>query len=560
MHLPPPITIEGTPHLRYDDLLAAVAADLFPANGIQTQADYEQVVSTADEVAHAQNFYIRCTLHPPTVPFGQHGIYLKQVEFDTAKLITLADVNGYFSNDKPRFIVGHTTLHAEYKRLYTVPDGDVDRALDTFIAATMQADGWTKNARFDTYDRPLQIDSVMLDKATPALRQYLSLQAGNLLYAPSLYQQLYRQLFGRSYYRFTSADLSPLVIDYLAKMLADSQYQTSPNTESYFVPIPPTLPDDLPDRIRTAIDSAPTYESNRRTVIAATPLEETIRKALPTLSAYQWEQLLQAELHPALIAAGYATERTFAQRESFNPAQSKGMYVYTAVVTVQSSQQHELVVTRPRHDKEDVFPVIAPILIIDEDAEQIVALQMIGSLEAIKANFARFAGSRSQIAFLNGILIRQRGMHGHTAIRENLPLGVADWLILSQQVVVDLMNPSLPFYVLCEDNEMPPAFFPMLDRALSIPLQPHWAEHLWQAGQQHDLITITNPTTVGLRAYTVVPDLDEWQMIVQIGLDVDALKVHDAQGQPVTLTDIDLPQPVDELQANIISSYSTVKR
>jgi hypothetical protein len=59
-------------------------------------------------------------------------------------------------------------------------------------------------------------------------------------------------------------------------------------------------------------------------------------------------------------------------------------------------------------------------------------------------------------------------------------------------------------------------FYPMLNKALALPLLEAWTECLWSLGRQCNLISLlANGEGQGYAAWRVLPAPAEWQQLVQ---------------------------------------------
>jgi hypothetical protein len=82
------------------------------------------------------------------------------------------------------------------------------------------------------------------------------------------------------------------------------------------------------------------------------------------------------------------------------------------------------------------------------------------------------------------------------------------------------MNPEQPFYLLDDATQpIPPLFYPMLNKALALPLLPQWAGYLWENGRKRSLVALLDEGEgQGYAAWRVLPAPQEWQEIVEDGL------------------------------------------
>lgn len=82
------------------------------------------------------------------------------------------------------------------------------------------------------------------------------------------------------------------------------------------------------------------------------------------------------------------------------------------------------------------------------------------------------------------------------------------------------MQPEEPFYLLdAGDGQIPPLFYPMLNKCLAIPLLETWAGYLWARGREEKLVALLNDGAgQGYAVWRVLPAPEAWQQVVQAGL------------------------------------------
>ncbi len=167
----------------------------------------------------------------------------------------------------------------------------------------------------------------------------------------------------------------------------------------------------------------------------------------------------------------------------------------------------------------DGMIVHAPIITLDDDEETIVALQMIGPEQAVKANWAALMGG-GKTNWINATRIKG-GAKSHITLRQMLPCGWLEmWLIHKQASHIE-MTPDTPFYLLDDGTAVPPPqLLPHARPRHSGALQLNWTTHLWMGGRQSDLIRlVTDQHSRGRAAWRVIPDLDGWSTIISTGLN-----------------------------------------
>lgn len=67
--------------------------------------------------------------------------------------------------------------------------------------------------------------------------------------------------------------------------------------------------------------------------------------------------------------------------------------------------------------------------------------------------------------------------------------------------------------------QIPPLFYPMLNKCLAIPLLETWSDYLWTRGREEKLVTLLNDgASQGYAAWQVLPAPEAWQSVVTSGL------------------------------------------
>lgn len=163
--------------------------------------------------------------------------------------------------------------------------------------------------------------------------------------------------------------------------------------------------------------------------------------------------------------------------------------------------------------------VLTPALAIDDVDETLVYLEMVGAKQSVKANWAALVGG-GKVHWIGRKRIRLDGMKEHVKIQATLPCGWANHILIHKQTSLKEMNPEQPFYLLDDGRQpIPPLFYPMLNKALALPLLPEWAGYLWENGRERKLITLLDAGEgQGYAAWRVLPASEEWQKILETGL------------------------------------------
>lgn len=114
-------------------------------------------------------------------------------------------------------------------------------------------------------------------------------------------------------------------------------------------------------------------------------------------------------------------------------------------------------------------------------------------------------------------------MKEHVKIQTTLPCGWANHILVHKQASLKEINPEQTFYLLDDGTQpIPPLFYPMLNKCLALPLLPEGAGYLWANGRERTLITLLDKDEgQGYAAWPMLPAAEEWQKLVQFGLQND---------------------------------------
>jgi hypothetical protein len=134
-----------------------------------------------------------------------------------------------------------------------------------------------------------------------------------------------------------------------------------------------------------------------------------------------------------------------------------------------------------------MFP--APAVTIDDVHHTLVYLEMIGPKQSVKANWAALVGGKTH--WIGRKEIRLDGMKEHVRLQATLPCGWTDYILIQKQASLREMNPEQPFYLLDDGTQqIPPLFYPMLNKCLALPLLEDWSKYLWENGRERKLIKL----------------------------------------------------------------------
>ena len=327
------------------------------------------------------------------------------------------------------------------------------------------------------------------------------------------------------------------------RAVAATGYQAE--TDDLFAPQLLALPDDLNAHIEQVLNTAAPYDytwrGNNKRVLIAADIEQAIKQQIdkPGLRL-SLAATAATTADPGIGDAWFQDPDAANQRDNLTPrppqTESRWISVYEHAVSESVPTEHTICLGDPK----TMPSVWAPIAVIDDSTRELVCLRLVGPLQAVKANWTKVIGGSSSSYRLFNVTLRGRKAVDFTIIKATLPIGWADWIILHKQAGSATAQPEQPVYVLDGDNSdddtaiVPARFFPLLNRTVGTPLQPHWATYLWRTGIAANLIQPAADHAVGLHAWRVDVAADEaWDEIISDGLRHGHIVMRDAAGNPV---------------------------
>ncbi len=429
------------------------------------------------------------------------------------------------------------------------------------IDAAMIAQGWKRTAgTCPRYEKPLV---PKLNGLHAALVTWLQTQH-QAVYHTELMRRATTYAFDRAYDVPLTASAEykqPFqpILDALPDALRIVKFETTA-TNGVYPPQPLAISAAMIQQSYVTLDTLAPISTKQGDVL----LYNDVLRALATtlgipqkeLTDLKMQQICKVLLNRWLQRKRYEVKTRFIHGRNLLPPQRNGFTAYFPICQVVQDVNHQIALGS---GKAKAFPVHAPLCIIDEKRNAIVCLQLIGNPQAVKANWARLMSAYQSPVEINNVYIRQRGMKRHLVFKKPLPFDQVECILLHKQASYETMQPDEPFYVL--DNEArdyPAAFFPMLDAALAIPLQPHWASYLWQQGLDHKLIRPVSERAYGKMAWHIHTAAETWEQIIHAGFQSGELVLLHA-GNPVEPTEnalIEEPNDTDGMP-DLISTYTT---
>ena len=503
-------------YLPHDAAMQVVAAIMQP-DGIPTKEAYQTICDvTARACAHL-GYGDEVELAPPLVSFAQRGSYRKQ--YPPLKKEAVLDVldTASISREQPQKeimaeMVRNQMAWKIYDRSLTGV-GTAERALiEQQTNSIIEEAGWRKQMRGRTLYYIQSLAPDMAD-AQAAIAAEIAEAEGMPISYLLLTRRLNIAAYGRHFYK---AELAPALEACLQAQLTAAGYATKA-VDGRYDPLPITLPADADKQLQQLLQTLPLHQTKEGHVILFVELLQQMQAqfALPTLSAWQAEALVtEGTLAAVLRQNGYEPALHPMQPSVFVPALASNA---DAPFVIRKEVRIENDVTRMIRLAKG-FSVYTPTVVLDTENSNIVYLQMVGYKQAVRANWAALAAKKT--CWIKGESVYLDGMKEHVAIRASLPCGWVDHILVHKQASIREMNPEEPFFLLDDGQQpIPPLFYAMLNRCLSVPLLPAWTRYLWENGRLRKLITLMNDGNgQGFAAWRGLPEPEKWQAVVQDGL------------------------------------------
>jgi hypothetical protein len=386
------------------------------------------------------------------------------------------------------------------------------------VAAIVAEAGWMVDEENELYVSTLTPD---VERAEESLRRYLDGASGEPMAVWTAVSQMQRGAYGRSFY---DEELCPELQAVLEAVLCAYGYQTTPQ-EGLYRPAPVAAPaeavPDLVAQLETMETTATAYGPALLLDEVVTAVTSLAGVEKESLSEWQREQLVREGIvAQTLRRLGYQTSLTWRQPYQFRPrlGDDRARQVILKEVRVENDPKRKLSLASG-------LAVYTPALAIDDEAETLVYLEMVGEKGAVKANWAALAGG-GKTHWIGRRRVALGGMKAHVKVQTALPCGWVDQILIHKQASLQEMSPQEPFYLLDDGQQaIPPLFYPMLNKCLAVPLLEEWAGYLWEEGRARDLISLLDDGQgQGYAAWRVAPAPEAWQTVVQEGIAVGTIR------------------------------------
>jgi hypothetical protein len=501
-------------YLASNESLQVVAAVLYP-NGIQTEAAYQTVCNVTEKACAHLGYGTGVELGPPTVPFSARGSYRKQYPPVDAQMVLaeleLAGTGSTF----PRQEVACTILWNKagidvYGRHWSKLTLAEQSLIQTQVDAIAEQFGWEKEKTTanGSYTKPLPIDEAA---ARSRLVQLIRQENGHPVLVSSVIYQAQLGGYGRSFY---TNELTPALQTIVTETLQAQGYRSTPQDGEY-PPLPVTLAPEAETNLLEKLAAIPPVMTEFGQALLLRDVLMAVVGRNQATSEWQTEQLVQnGRVSQALRQLGYQTDLTWCQPYHFQPKHEghDAQRVILKEVRVKNDPTRKLSLAKG-------LAVLMPALATDDVGDTLVYLEMVGVKQSVKANWAALVGG-GKVHWLGRKRVSLEGMKEHVKIQSTLPCGWANHILIHKQASLKEMNPEQPFYLLDDGTQpIPPLFYPMLNKCLALPLLPDWAEYLWENGRERSLISLLDEGEgQGYAAWRALPAAEEWQKLVQFGL------------------------------------------
>lgn len=510
------VTVGPDTYLSSNEALQVVAAVLYPL-GIQTETAYQLVRQVTEKACAHLGYGSEVELTPPVVPFSARGLYRKRYPpVDTQMVLDELALSGT-NSEQPRYEVSREVIwnrvgFARYGRYWNNLTAAEQTAVQQSVDAIATQAGWAQDSSRTMliYAKPLAVDE---DAVRRRLGELIQQANGRPLLANELVRHIQLSGYGRGFY---NKELTPPLQTLLTEALKANKYQLAPEDNHYW-PLPISLEHEEDSQLIQKLEGIEPRMTEQGPVLLLQDLVAAISStpAHQTMNEWQVQHLLKnGRVQAALRQLGYRTDSTWCPPYQFSPP-------------LTDRQSHQVIFKELRIQNNPLktislangFSVHTPALAIDDVDETLVYLQMVGSKQAVRANWAALVGG-GKVHWLGRQRIRLNGMKAHIKTQVTLPCGWLDHILIHKQASLKEMNPELPFYLLDDGSQpIPPLFYPMLNKCLALPLLPQWTEYLWDNGRVQNLITLLNEGQgQTYAAWRLLPAADEWQGIVENGL------------------------------------------
>ena len=502
---------------------------LFAAGKLDDE-NYPYLISYLDNGRAKHGLGSQLELMPPDVPFGKRGVYYMIVEmpteqaiFEAAGKLSALDI-AQKSYSKPEEILYHNIAYDEIiRRLYP---GVSKNSLDTsileyihpLIVPAMLNVGWLYEKNRTHFMRPMKLNRTNHDEMNSRFDGHRHSQKYFFFYVAY-------DAYGGEFH-FPEHYYSDEFREYVAEMAEKYGYVRK---DDYYQPKPIELPASIKEMGAEILSSA-NYLQTSKLGYQCIPLR-AIRIALDqrdvVLNQQQIiDQLLgsQGAWRSALILNGFRHRAKEQLRDNYPNLIDVTGYRFDAIVKLRRLGGDDV-------DRKVAFAAGFPVMIagiaVDSSSGDMVFLDMVGSKNAIKANWAALVQNNRYFSF-SQVRFKIGSAQNHTFYRQPLPSGLYQMIIINNSGLPKNLDPTVDvgYIITNERDNMPEHFFATLDKMLEIPILPEWAEYLWVTGRALDLISyVGNPNKqIGITAWKIRGS-DNWMKLIETAIAAKSISI-----------------------------------
>jgi hypothetical protein len=524
------ITVNDHDYIAYNDMLTTVAQKL----GEETA--FDEIMQATNKTLQDLGFLPPVQLYPPDVPFPGGQYCQSIIELPTETITDALAQLAHKSSVTPELIIRLNHLMLNIFKRSGLSGEPTQTIRDIYTNKTIKV---AKSLEWSITD-----DNRILSKHLPFNTERAREGIATLILgrngSPISAMGLLREAVWSGYdqwYDLKPNEVQPIVIETINEQLVANNYETEPKSELYH-PLPIKLDTNVVELLSNALGQLTTYNLTQYTnTLYRNHVKDTAEAIVKqTLSLYEFNNLcLSGPIGQALISLGYnPTAEEFRREQIEHPTPTALHYdfFFTKAVEIYPGNNKLIMLAKD-------MAVNNPILLLDETEETIILMQMVGPQQAVKANWAALMGGKKKHR-INSVIVKLSGAENHVTLKKTLPCGWLEMWLIHVQASATEMTPGQPFYIIInettEETAVPPTFFFMLNKSLSIPILPEWERYLWLSGRESRLIQPCKARHChGSIYWLVIPDHDAWSNVITDGLSNGRIQLSSSNtGQPKT--------------------------
>jgi len=462
-------------------------------SGKLEQDEYANLITYLNEYRSDHGLGSQYEFVPPVVPFSQKGIYYLRVHFPSQEevatvldlLFANEDINVQPSNWEPKEIA---TMWAILNRLAMklidqTPATLSEEMGDHFrnaIKSYMVDNLWKWSSRSAQFERPRRINLEERANCTEFLDGEHRMQIN------PFYRIVSRDAYGQIY-STDRKDWPADFIEHAARIAKEFGYYIEGKE---LIPNPIELPDEITqwgDEILTD-PALIIVDNNKRDHLPISAIMHELNDRGLTMSIPQIAQSLfgrQGAWRDRLIIEGYRLVVDVVYRSEFSHNHANlAEAAFKAVCKLRTNERK----INGRMDLGIGFPVTINAICIDNSTSQLIYLNIVGSYNAVKANWAALMAANRTYEF-EGTYFRVGTAKFHDRDQVTLPSGLVQLSLVHHDAMPGHIEKSTQFaYIITDEDRVPQHFIATLDKLIQTPILSQWEEYLWTLGRVTGLV------------------------------------------------------------------------